>query len=329
MNYKFPILTLVAGIGATLAAWQFFGERGPVRAAPRPSTQPTAIIGPGLASTDGNAGSLPTAEALIDAAQAALARHRSIKANLSQEVDQFGQRMFGSGRYLQGPAHTHQMRLELKVRFTDQISIFWQVSDGEDLWIYRHLLGSPFLRRVDIRRLEQIDRERAAQEEAPGYGLLPVCGLTAVLDALERSFDFETVPTTEAEPAEHYELRGRWKQARLKEFLPQQVEAILAGEEPDLGKLPEQIPDEVALYLGRDDLFPYRIEYYRFAPVPDVGQGKVAKKTTPVVSIVFYDVAFDVPLDPKTFTYEPGDMEPGDVTYQYSVKLGLTEPASP
>ena len=106
----------------------------------------------------------------------------------------------------------------------------------------------------------------------------------------------------------------------LARLLPKQKEAIEQGKAVDLARLPEHLPDRVALLLGEDDLFPYGIEYCR-----TVAKGKslVLGQPRPLVTMELFEVGFDVPIDPQQFVYNPGSIEVPDHTERFLQSLGL------
>ena len=61
-------------------------------------------------------------------------------------------------------------------------------------------------------------------------------------------------------------VAGKWRREKLALILPDQSEAILAGQPVDFSRLPALLPTNVNMTLGRDEafpLFPYRIEFRR------------------------------------------------------------------
>ena len=109
-----------------------------------------------------------------------------------------------------------------------------------------------------------------------------------------------------------WRITGQWKREQLARVLPDQKEAIVKGAAPDLSKLPPQVPDQVVLLLGQDDLFPYRIEYRRQIPQKDAAPGESASRA--LVTMDLYEVSLNVPIDPAQFGYQPGETEIVDQT---------------
>ena len=120
-------------------------------------------------------------------------------------------------------------------------------------------------------------------------------------------------------------VRGQLHPLRLAGMLPEQRDAILAGKAVQFDKLPKHIPERAVVMIGRDDLFPYRIELWR--------RLKPEKKTlgirspppvdTLLLAVELYEVQLDVPLDPRQFAYNPGAVQPVDNTANFLRSIGL------
>jgi hypothetical protein len=112
-------------------------------------------------------------------------------------------------------------------------------------------------------------------------------------------------------------------------MLPGQKERIEAGQRAELEKVPAQVPTRVVLMIGRDDLFPYRVEYWRWMP----GEIKALslKKPPPVERMILamelFEVQIDVAIDPRQFIYSPGDLEPTDQTTKFLQSIELKDVA--
>jgi hypothetical protein len=95
-------------------------------------------------------------------------------------------------------------------------------------------------------------------------------GLPRLLSTLDGHFAFGRAKPLVIGKLPVWSLEGQWKPKVLATLLPDQREAILAGQPAQLDKLPPHLPHGVTLILGRDEvvpLFPYSISYYRFKPV--------------------------------------------------------------
>ena len=116
-----------------------------------------------------------------------------------------------------------------------------------------------------------------------------------------------------------FRLEGGWKPATLARLLPNQAEAIAKGQ-ADLSRLPAYLPDTAVVYLGETDRFPYRIEYRRRSAIKSE-----APEDRALVTVDFYEVGINEPIDPAQFNYQPPSVtafsDPTDSIIQ-SLKAG-------
>jgi hypothetical protein len=98
-------------------------------------------------------------------------------------------------------------------------------------------------------------------------------------------------------------LRGTWRPARLRALLPEQRDALDRGEAADITKLAPHVPEQVIVTLGRDDLFPYRLEFMRREP-PGVLKREPGELQA-IVLLEVFDVKFGAPVERAQFTYQP------------------------
>lgn len=287
---------------------------------------------------------VPTPQNLLPAAIQALERYDSVDAKLRYEVNLFHKRLLGSGAYCeQRPGRDNLLRLEIKLQFDEFASSLVLVCDGRYLWQYRNLPSETKLVRIDVTRvlraLDRAEREKLAEQRAPGTPpplgpplfvapsatpLLPgIGGLPKLLRGLESNFEFTRLERgqwgKQKQPV--WGLHGQWKRERLVELLPNQKERIEKGEPPDLRKLPRQLPDEVVIVLGQQDLFPYRIEFRR---QPSEEDSDATADAAAMVVMTFYEVNLNVPLDRTRFIYNPpSSTDFSDQTESFIQSLGL------
>jgi outer membrane lipoprotein-sorting protein len=313
MMGSFPILTFAAvlAMGAVVAA-------GPTDTDARPHKRG----GSGAAATTNAA---TDADALIAQAAIAITRHATVSAKIRQRIELFNQQMVGSGTYLQGAWQKQLFRLELRIQVSDQVSTLRQVSDGEKLWIYRELLDKQSLERIDLAEVRKASAgATTGARQANIAGWLGRAGLPGLLDSLAQNFHFKQMENTTLGGVATVKLTGEWKPEVLAVLLPGQKEAIAAGEAPDLRKLRDQLPDQVVVWLGRDDLVPYRIDYRRRFPAAHTHiEAFWPQRATTLVAMEFFEVRLNVPIDPATFTYSPGSLQPVDATDSYLQRVGL------
>ena len=102
-------------------------------------------------------------------------------------------------------------------------------------------------------------------------------------------------------------------------LLRAQARAVGEGKPIELSKLPPHLPDHVVLYLGKENLFPYRLEYCRFEPNP---KGRHPPPRDGIlVAVEIFDVAANIPIPATQFLYNPGNMEFTDQTETYLQSL--------
>jgi hypothetical protein len=83
------------------------------------------------------------------------------------------------------------------------------------------------------------------------------------------------------------------------------------------------MPDRVIVYVGCDDYFPYRIEYWR-----QEGARTDASPTSGgrlLVVMELYEVRTDGPVDPRHFAFQVGEVQPVDKTGEYLERFGMEE----
>lgn len=326
MKHKLPIfpaalLGLVIGIASIPLAWPIVSARAGASAV---VATPSVIQESEVPSS------------LVRDAAATLAAQDSVNVKLRLRVDMFGQELKGSGRYLQGASLSRQFRFELKLQLGDSFSSVQQVCDGQSLWIRRQIDGPPTIAKVDLAKVDASIESaivnggiagNAAPGDTPpmlipGAGGLAAGGLAGVLFGLDRAFDFREATDTTIGEVPMRAVTGTWKPSRLVRMLPDQKVAIEGGGKVDLTKLPLHMPDHVVVFLGRDDLFPYRIEYRRSKD----GNPPAALDASPVstmVSMELFEARFGSGVDSQEFIYTPGAAPVGDDTPAYLTELGI------
>ncbi len=237
-----------------------------------------------------------------------LQSYTGIGARVRHRVEIFNQQLMGAGNYWQGPAGSLQSRLELQLQ-TDKKACSWlQVCDGKTLWTYQQFVESRQLTQVDVEKVLAAAEAKAGPSAPMSLG---IGGLPEMLRRLNQSFTFSAPEPGTLGQWPVLRLVGKWKPEMLVQLLPKQAKAIEAGEPPKLRDLAEHVPHSVTIYLGQRDLFPYRIEYER----PGTSSGQ------PMLAMEFFEVRFDLPVDPERFTYRPSYRRIQDHTAQYIQEL--------
>lgn len=259
------------------------------------------------------------AAVLVRSAVVAIEQHDSITASVRVQLDAFGRRIRGAGRYCQAPWPDHQLALEIELPLEETTAKLSQVCDGRHLWIHDRLPGEETLHCVDVQQVSAaLDRGAAPKPGAPSVRLLGLGGLPRLLRGLDHSFHFTSARRRDLNAASVWLLQGELRQERLIELLPGQKANIEAGGPADLTQLPPQLPDQVLLVLGQEDLFPYRVEWRRSAATVrkewyhwGQDQGRI------MLTIDFKDVQLGAPIDPERFAFDPSGLVPIDATAEY------------
>lgn len=346
MKSILPILPLVilAGMGGLARAQVgFVGGAVPAAGQPAPTAaQPARVASAASTNPYAPAQSSPSqrgaavapaerARQTLAEAVAALERWHSVAARVRAEVRLFEQHLVGSGTYVQGSARDRAWRWELRVQTDDGASSLLQVCDGKQFWTYRQTASAARLEWIDAPRVyASLAKHRplpgaasAGTAAMPTLGL-GVGGLPRLLRALDDCCEFRAVNEGSLERMPVWILQGTWRPAILAHLLPEQREAIEQGRGADLKRLPAHVPDRVSLFLGRDDLFPYRLEYHRDQPGEKEWEAGARRSHPPsIVKLEWFEVRFNVPLARDQFYYNPGATKYDDVTGRYLEGLGL------
>lgn len=281
----------------------------------------------GLAAAAWSAGESPAdGQTLVSRAAVQLAATPSLEAKLRQQVQLFGQELSGSGTYLQKQSPRGLLlRLELKLQVGSQLSSLQEVCDGRFLWIRRDLPGGASLGRVDMERIRAAIRDRGQSPWADATtNWLALGGLPRLVAALAENFQFGAPQAVRSDKAALWVVAGRWKSEKLAELQPDLKEQILPGKPVHLERLPAQLPAEVRVVLGQNDLVPHRIEYRRL-PADSAANEKAAP--LPIVVLEIVELQRRENLDDRLFAYQPGNQEVADYTELYLGSLKLNLPA--
>jgi hypothetical protein len=236
-----------------------------------------------------------------------------------ERVDLLGHAIMGSGIYLQqGRGAGRLMRLDLTLQTAENPSLLQHVCNGSNLWIFRQIGDRKELAQVDLARLSQ-----ARPKSPPGPNietLLALGGLPRLVTGLSDSFQFAAPVRGQLDKLQVWSIEGVWKPAVLARLLPDQKDAIERGEAP---RLKPNMPDRVIVYVGCDDFFPYRFEYWRQDSVrADVGS---SDRGSLLVVMELYEVRTDGLVDPRHFAFQVGEVQPVDKTGEYLERFGLEE----
>lgn len=274
----------------------------------------------------GDGSRLPTesADRLMADMLAAVRGRESISARIRQKIDVLGEKLVGTGSYLQqGRGEAQKIRLELKIQVASQTTNMQQVCDGNFLWLQQDTLNKPTLTRIDVRRVREAMFDHTGRHSRFEQIQLALCGLPKLLESLDKSFAFKLVQSDRLDGVPVWVVRGTWRPEALAETYPDPKAASKAGQGGAAGKLPPHAPEVVVLLIGRDDLFPYRVEFRRRLEV-DAKSPVRTDETRPLVIMEWFEVALDTPIDERQFIYRPGDLEFTDGTQKLLEQMGLS-----
>jgi hypothetical protein len=266
----------------------------------------------------------PLGDKLVAQAVANLEAIPSLTAKIRHRVDLLGRPLIGTGDYAQqGRGPGRAFRLDLQLRTSLSATSIEHVSNGQQLWMFEELDGHENLALVDVARLQRGIPKLQSQPPSP-LVWLSLGGLPKLLVGLQESFRFGHVIESRLDDLRVWTVEGRWNPTRLAQLLPDQTAAINSGGHVDLNQLTPNVPHRVVLHVGADDLFPYRIEYWR-TETGDDGKSPPREKLMAVME--WYEVQLGARIDPARFTYQPpAKLNPSDRTKEWLDRLGLEDP---
>jgi hypothetical protein len=296
MKTTLPIFSL--GIAAAFAA--------PTQAQVPPGFAEQGSAATVQPATTGN----QDAEALVERVDRNLNALSSLSAKVRYQVDLFDHQITGAGRYLQQGRGLRQLsRFELKSQVSEATFTLLEISDGRFFWTFRELPGGPSLNRLDLERIDSQLRSLTRVGGPTRPGPPPIGGLPKLLSELRQSFQFIRSAETQLGDRRVWVVDGQWRPERLAAAVPEQRGAIEAGKAIEIKKLPAHLPEHVLLYVGQADLIPYRIEYLRRGDKSNgAGQGDLLPGYRTTVTMEFFDVRANVPIDLREFVYQPSGL---------------------
>lgn len=262
---------------------------------------------------------------LLERAILALESHRSLSAKVRHRIDLFGRSLVGSGSYFQQQSGGGLLlRVELKIQVGSEVTSLLQVCDGQYLWTYqRGVQNQGRLSRVALVRVAQA-LDEAGEMPRPGRvgKWLGLGGLPRLLRGLLAAFHFVAVEEAQLDRRPVWRLRGHWKPEQVARFLDVPGKARPGGP-IDANKLPPHLPDQVFVYLDRENLLPLQVEYLRSGATASDRDASPPDRV--LVAMELFEPAFNVPIDPRQFIYNPGTQEFTDQTEAYLQGMQLTK----
>lgn len=250
---------------------------------------------------------------------ATLSRRPSIAARVRHEAHLHDEVLVGSGRFWQqGVGNQRVMRWQMNTQVADQTASYVQVFDGNQVWTDRTLASGRTVRRLDVRLLQSRLRTTALGNRGPqnsnewdplvdaatGQG-----GLMELTAELLRRYTFAPPRTVQLNGLAAHALVGQWRRTELEKLWPE-----LASAE-DMSSWPRQLPHHVLVLVGKDNLFPYVIEYRRVEDAQLASSAAGDRPThNPLVRYELFEVQFAAAMEDVSFEFKPGDVQWSDET---------------
>lgn len=307
MDYRLPVLTVgvvIAGFGIYRAVTE--RDESPIQVTASPSTPAPAE--PVTSGSDAEGAKL-----IFDAIEQ-LSRQQTIAAKVRHRTQIFGHRLVGSGVYLQRKAQPDPLvRFSLSIQAGERSVSLLHICDGRFLWIRENFEPPGSLSRIDLRRIRSGD-DGLSRSSAPVTSLSG--GIVQLLRSLQDNFEFDAPHSLTFQDVPVWAITCRWKTDRLAAYLSKKHSAVGENGQIQFEELPSQVPNQVLVLLGKDDLFPYHIDFRRRQ-----GLGSESEKhTESLVTMELFEVQFNAPINPTLFAYKPGDIEITDGTDEYLAK---------
>lgn len=307
----------------TLALLLALARAAPGQAQDVPGLAPTpapASLAPPMAAPK-----LPPTEAekAIDEAIRKVRALESVAADLTMDADMLGQSFTLKGQYFKAPGHRVYLRLGLE-GLGEIAGTMLQICDGTTLWDFSKILDGqkcsklaigPVIKALDKPECDADFREMVLTK-------LGFAGPDALLAGLRKSCRFDqlaekTLKVGQDEVAV-FEIRGTWEDRNLNG--PGQAPL------PQATPLPPFVPSIVAVWIGREDGWPYQVSFEGRLPamVPraerevDATGRPVGRQTTPSkearrptrLMLNYSNVQLNKALGPENFAFQPPEGVP-------------------
>ncbi|MCA9184402.1 MAG: hypothetical protein KDA99_02240 [Planctomycetales bacterium] len=228
-------------------------------------------------STPDGAPEQPPSQLILQQAIQRLDRIPSIAARVRHRVQLFDQQLTGTGAYEQfDDDFGRKTRLELRISVGDRPTSLLEVCDGRFLWSHRDVIAIddqgdelPDIRRVDLRLARRALAVYGPAYMSPLQPQITVGGLPLLIGQLNDAFVFGKLAETKLHGVPVWVISGTWRPRALERIwaaIDQQqddTERLSAKDAAERGpdQLPAPFPHSALIAFGKDDLFPYRIEY--------------------------------------------------------------------
>jgi hypothetical protein len=273
---------------------------------------PTAATPPADAPAPPPATGQPQAEARLNYAIVQVRVMERIAARIDMDVDMLNQKFKMDGNYYKDTGNRIRLQLNL-VGLGDTDSKMLQVCDGKILWDFQQVLSMQSYRKREIvpilKKLEDpgLDANfRIMITSNMGFG-----GPEAMLTGLAKVIGFDQIAPEKLDGVDVVVIRGTWRD-RTNLLGPNERGL------PPTAPLPAYIPANVAIYLGTNDGWPYKIEMIGRAPLlmeetreidkatgRPIGRPIKPPKVDPTKITLRYKLLPMTEITPGLFNFEP------------------------
>ena len=259
------------------------------------------------------------AERIVSSALATIANADAISLKFRQKVRIGDRVLVGTGRYLQaGRGEEQRFRYDSTLSCDTESFEVTEVCDGLFCWLHRDFGEEPpRLERIDVRRIRARLAELGAPDAADGAAYLG--GLQRSLRLLRHWMRFTKASPCDLDGQPVWIVEGRWPPENLALILPDLKEQITGPDGIRPAELPDGVPWEARLWIGRGDLLLRRVEWLAVPGVRPVDDSP----TEPIAVLDFHDIEVGGSVDATAFFYQPATEGLADITEMQVQGLGL------
>ncbi|MGL6194583.1 MAG: hypothetical protein ACRC2T_07135 [Thermoguttaceae bacterium] len=257
----------------------------------------------------------------------------TIDAEIRLKVNYLGSEFTGNGVYLDKKSEeasvlkdsSRLFQLVLRIQPTSVVSpsddsgssTLKVVCNGRDIWKYTSIEGEKRLQRIELSKLKNMLAKSKSPNLASELGQMSVLGgIVGTLCQLEKIYDFDNGTVESGELGSGDKAFPVWKvsvpisEKKLNQLTKQQ-------NNNSKNKKGSAIPSSLVVYLGQEDFFPYRLEYFQgpLAEIHDI---------EPMIRQDFVQVALNKgDISESLFEFRTPDHTaiPDDMTQSYFDKL--------
>jgi hypothetical protein len=305
---------------AALAAWALAAP-WVVAADPPPPSVYSRTQAPGAAVPvpAGAEDATAQAERIVSSALATISGAESITLKFRQKVRIGDRVLVGTGRYVQaGRGEEQRFRYDSTLTCDTESFEVTEVCDGLFCWLHRDFGEEPErLERIDVRRIRGRLAELGAPDAADGAAYLG--GLQRSLRLLRHWMRFTRATPGDLDGQPVWIVEGKWPPENLALILPDLKERIIGPDGVRPAELPDGVPWEARLWIGRGDLLLRRVEWLAVPgvrPVDDL-------PPEPIAVLDLHDIEVGGSVDATAFFYQPATEGLIDITEMQVQGLGL------